>query len=173
MPRVKQETINKLRDLINSLPDESRNKCALCNETLTHIVKQAEAQIGAGTATVTRVLAEEINKDAAPRDRVTGEQLRQRTRYNEDPSIWQNSPNKPTEPETADDWPDGEPTWTCKNCGGEFPVAETECYCQKNPISQNFQCAQMAIVNLERINKKEADWKGAYQKVSLWISKNS
>jgi hypothetical protein len=78
MGRVSAEALKKLNDFILSLPEDARSKCALCNETLTHIVKQAEAQTGAGTATVTRVLSERINEGAAPGDRVSGEQLRQK-----------------------------------------------------------------------------------------------
>jgi hypothetical protein len=52
----------------------------LCRETLTHITKTAEAQTGAPTATVTRELAKEINKYAAPGDRVSGEALKHRVR---------------------------------------------------------------------------------------------
>jgi len=63
MPRVSQETISKLNDFLDSLPEAARAKCALCNETLTHIVKTAEAQTGAGTATVTKGLADRINSD--------------------------------------------------------------------------------------------------------------
>ena len=72
MARVSQETIEKLNAFIDSLPEEAKNKCALCNETLTHIVKQAEAQTGAGTATVTKVLSEKLNDGAADGDRVFG-----------------------------------------------------------------------------------------------------
>jgi len=63
MPRVSQESINRLNAFIDSLPPEARNKCALCNETLVHLVKTAEVESGAGTATVTRALADRINED--------------------------------------------------------------------------------------------------------------
>ena len=78
MARVSDETLERLNDFINSLPSELRNKCALCTETLTHIVKTAEVQTGAGTATVARVLSDRLNEDALPGDRVSGEQLRGR-----------------------------------------------------------------------------------------------
>ena len=80
MARVSQETIEKLNAFIDSLPEEAKNKCALCNETLTHIVKQAEAQTGAGTATVTKVLSEKLNDGAADGDRVSGSALQDRVR---------------------------------------------------------------------------------------------
>ncbi|MFH2034718.1 MAG: DNA N-6-adenine-methyltransferase [Candidatus Margulisiibacteriota bacterium] len=83
MARVSEETLEKLNSFIESLPQEARSKCALCSETLTHIVKMAEVQTGAGTATVTRVLSEKLNENAAPGDRVSGEALNQRVRYNE------------------------------------------------------------------------------------------
>lgn len=80
MGRVSAETIRRLNEFIDSLPEEARGKCALCNQTLTHIVKQAEATIQAGTRTITRALAEKINETAAPLDRVTPEALLNRTR---------------------------------------------------------------------------------------------
>jgi len=61
MSRVTQETLNKLHAFLDSLDPEVKGKCALCNETLTHIVKMAEVQTGAGTATVARKLADDIN----------------------------------------------------------------------------------------------------------------
>ena len=94
MARVSREVIHKLNDLIESLTDEARSKCALCSETLTHIVKKAEAETGAGTATVTKVLSEKINKTTAPQDRVSGSKLRDRVRYNEGKVKMGNSPNK-------------------------------------------------------------------------------
>lgn len=83
MSRVPEDAIRKLNAFIDSLPEEARGKCALCNETLTHFVKQAEAQTGAGTATVTRALAEKINETAAPADRVSGRALERRVNRNE------------------------------------------------------------------------------------------
>ncbi|OEU68430.1 MAG: hypothetical protein BBJ57_02375 [Desulfobacterales bacterium PC51MH44] len=70
--------MKKLTSVFELLPKEVKSKCALCNETLTHIVKKAEAETGAGTATVTDILAGEINKGAAPGDVVSGGALRQR-----------------------------------------------------------------------------------------------
>lgn len=83
MGRVSQETLGKLNAFIASLPVEAKKKCALCNETLTHIVKQAEAQTGAGTRTVCRVLAESHNDGAAPMDVVSGAKLDDRVRTKE------------------------------------------------------------------------------------------
>jgi phage N-6-adenine-methyltransferase len=95
MPRISQETIARLNAFIDTLPVEQRNKCALCNETLTHLVKTAEVQTGAGTATVTRALADRINEDAAPGDRVKGENLRARVRDAEGTLKRSNVPNNP------------------------------------------------------------------------------
>jgi len=94
MPRVSSETIKKLNAFIDSLPDEARSKCALCNETLTHIVKSAEAQTGAGTATVTRALSEKINEGAVHGDQVKSENLRARVRDHEGTLKRSNAPNK-------------------------------------------------------------------------------
>ena len=80
MARVSNVTICKLQDFINSLPAEVKAKCSLCNETLTHVIKSAEVQTGAGTATVAKSLADEINQNSLPADRVTGKQLQDRTR---------------------------------------------------------------------------------------------
>lgn len=105
MARITQESLEKLNLFIDSLPAEARSKCALCNETLTHIVKTAEVETGAGTATVTRALAEKINQTAAPGDRVSGEQLRGRVRDREGTLKRYNVPNKPgpdEKPETPD-----------------------------------------------------------------------
>lgn len=80
MPRVSVNTIKKLNAFINSLPEDARNKCSLCNETLTHIVKMAEAQTGAGTLTVARALADKINKGEVPADRINSDTLGARVR---------------------------------------------------------------------------------------------
>ncbi len=98
MAAVSTEAIRKLHEFIESLPEEARSKCSLCNQTLTHIVKQAEAQTGAGTRTVTRMLAEKINETAAPADQVTPEGLRQRAleTAGEKDRIGSNGTNEPT-----------------------------------------------------------------------------
>ena len=98
MAAVSTEAIRKLHEFIESLPEEARSKCSLCNQTLTHIVKQAEAQTGAGTRTVTRMLAEKINETAAPADQVTPEGLRQRAlgTAGEKYRIGSNGTNEPT-----------------------------------------------------------------------------
>ena len=80
MPRVSSEQLKRLQAFFDTLPAEQKGKCALCNETLVHIVKQAEAETGVGTATAARVLAEKVNEAALPADRVTGGQLRDRVR---------------------------------------------------------------------------------------------
>lgn len=83
MGRVSPDTLEKLSAFFDSLPAEQKNKCAICNETLTHIVKTAEARVGAGTATITRMIAERVNESAAPQDKVSGEALVQRVRQKE------------------------------------------------------------------------------------------
>lgn len=146
MPRVSTETIEKINAFFDDLPDEARSKCALCNETLTHIVKSAEAQTGAGTATVTRELAHRINEDAAPGDRVDGEKLRNRVNNQERKSICVKNTDRPTgkkaltqstkkEPEPKPEFkPEFKPepqTWTCTECGKEYPMSVEKCDCQK------------------------------------------
>jgi len=80
MARVSKETIEKLNEFFDTLPTDARNKCALCNETLTHIVNLAAAKTGAPTATVTRELASRVNDGAAPGDLVSGGALQDRVR---------------------------------------------------------------------------------------------
>lgn len=98
MAAVSTEAIRKLHEFIESLPEEARSKCSLCNQTLTHIVKQAEAQTGAGTRTVTRMLAEKINEAAAPADQVTEDALRARVRETSGEKSYPVGPNRPNEP---------------------------------------------------------------------------
>ncbi len=78
MSRVSEDTISKLNAFLESLPEEAKSKCVLCNEALTHLVKLAEVQTGAGTATVTKALSEKINENAKHGDYVSGDQLRGR-----------------------------------------------------------------------------------------------
>lgn len=52
----------------------------------------------APTATVTKAIADRHNENAAPGDRVSGDQLRDRVRYHEGSVKVGNSPNKTTEP---------------------------------------------------------------------------
>ena len=94
MGKVSAKTIQNVSKFFDSLPEEVKDKCALCNETLVHIVKTAEARTGAGTATVTRMLSERINANAVPADIVSGSQLRDRVRMKEGKKlIWDNIPN--------------------------------------------------------------------------------
>jgi hypothetical protein len=101
MPRVGQESLDRLNAFIDSLPREARNKCALCNETLVHLVKTAEVESGAGTATVTRALADRINEDAAPGDRVTPTALDRRVRRQEESIL----PKRENNPQPEDGQP--------------------------------------------------------------------
>ena len=112
MSRVSRETLDKLQAFFDTLEPEVMSKCALCNKTLTHIVKQAEVQTGAGTLTVARGIAERVNKDSAPEDRINDTSLMQRVVNEEkgrpDKSILRNPQNnniitshpEPTQPET-------------------------------------------------------------------------
>lgn len=141
MGRVSKETIKKLNAFIESLPEEARSKCALCNETLTHIVKQAEAQTGAGTATVTKALSDKLNDGAAPGDKVSGDQLRDRVRRNEGLK-WAIRPNNQTKP------------------------PETQC---KTSWAMDF--AAVAISQLKRIEKNDPMRIEALNRVKVWVQK--
>ena len=148
--RVSADALKKLNAFIDALPSEARGKCALCNETLTHLVKLAEVETGAGTATVTRVLAEKINEDAAPQDRVSGNQLRNRVQYNEGAVKCGNS---------ADNQP------TTYNQEEQDAIADGEFF-----DGQRF--ATMAIEQLRRIKKDDPDRVAALNRVKEWIDKN-
>jgi hypothetical protein len=77
----REETLERLNAFMDSLPVEARKKCAMCNDTLVHIIKQAEVEVGVGTATAARILAERVNEGAAPQDIVSANALRERVRY--------------------------------------------------------------------------------------------
>lgn len=83
MSRVSRETLDKLQAFFDTLEPEVQSKCALCNETLVHIVKLAEVKTGAGTATVTRELAARVNEGSAPGDAVSGKALEMRVSQKE------------------------------------------------------------------------------------------
>ena len=146
MPRVSEETLGKLQAFIDSLPAEARSKCALCNETLTHIVKRAEVETGAGTATVARVIADKLNEDAALQDRVSEGALRQRV-LNSEGAIRRNPTNN-SEPKGGEVEPER----------GRYEVA--------------MKYARMAVLTLENIQDSHPDKADAIAYVQDWINKN-
>lgn len=164
MSRVSSDTIEKLTAFIESLPTEAKSKCALCNETLTHIVKQAEAQTGAGTATVTSALANHLNEGAAPGDVVSGSKLRDRVRYAEGSVKVGNSPNKP--------WP------KCKNCGTEDvthlsarrPTGDGLCSgCRRGVEAKLLKKAQEDFDSVPVDTKSEDFWSEFIKKVGKYL----
>lgn len=97
MSKPTQDVIKKVIAFFDALPEETISKCTLCRDTLTHICTSAEVETGAGKATVTRELANKVNKNAAEHDKVTSESLRNRVRYHSGethPIKWSNSPDK-------------------------------------------------------------------------------
>ena len=150
MPRVSDETLQKLQSFIDSLPAEARSKCALCNETLTHIVKRAEVETGAGTATVARVIADKLNEDAAPQDRVSDQALKQKVMRHEG-VIGTKRTNNPE--------PKG---------GEEKKKAEWE----ECKATEAIEFAIMAISQLERIRDDDPQRLAAFERVTAWIQKH-
>ncbi len=144
MSRISQDALDKLNAFIDSLPSEARSKCALCNETLTHIVKQAEAQTGAGTATVTKALADKINTSSAPGDRVTPRQLEGRV-VRQESVIPTKRGDKPA-PKPSEDRKPAQTTWA-------------------------IDFATIAISQLERIQKGDPMRIEALNRVKVWIEK--
>ena len=190
MARVSEDTLKKLNAFINSLPTDARNKCALCNETLTHLVKTAEVQTGAGTATVTTALAEKINEGAAMNDQVGDEKLRDRVRK-QDESIRENIPNSLT---TGNDKEKGRKkciecnknvvmlTRTgnvckhgrCQTCQKKYSESQKQLkqeVAKEGPKSSwALDYAEMAISQLERIDKSDPKKVEAFNRVTLWIN---
>jgi len=149
--RVSEQTIEKLNAFIDSLPVEARKKCALCNETLTHIVKQAEAQTGAGTRTVCRVLAEKHNEGAAPLDVVGDKQLQDRVRRHDgSDAIVSNQDNNQPQPKRR-----------------EQPEEKKE-----RKVEFAMLYARMAVCQLESIQDSHPDKKEAFDYVTEWINNN-
>jgi hypothetical protein len=148
MPRVSKESLERLSAFIDSLPPETRNKCALCNETLVHLVKTAEVESGAGTATVTRTLADRINKDATPGDRVSDGALMQRVRR-ADGSIMTDRQNNP-QPEN------------------DQPVRKED---EPEPIKSEvaMKYARMAVMDLKCIEDDHPDRNEAFEYVLEWV----
>lgn len=180
MARPTKDQLEKLEAFIDSLPAEARSKCALCNETLVHIVKQAEAQTGAGTSTVTRALSKKVNEGAAPEDRVSGEALRQKVigkTTDKNLSVRNEQiKNKPEPKPAPKPSPASAPThWTCKACGKSYPMDIDECQCsdkkEEKPSAwsdaNNF--ADVAISQLSRIQKEDPKRVEALNRVKSWI----
>jgi hypothetical protein len=112
MSRVSAETRETLDRWLDEQPKELREKCKLCRETLTDLVKRAEVATGAGTATVCQVLAEKVSKDTPPADQVSAESLEKRVRRNEGKvkgdetsPLEKEKPKKKGKPVPADDYP--------------------------------------------------------------------
>jgi hypothetical protein len=175
VPRVSKESLEKLNAFIDSLPVEARNKCALCNETLVHLVKTAEVESGAGTATVTRALADRINEDAAPADRVKPENLRRRVRYQED-DIRTNCPNNPQpqhdppeEKEEERPAVESKPPAKLKNWRENKSQPEND-YMDYDLGSMPMRYARMAVLDLEKIENSHPDRNKAFDFVIEWIN---
>lgn len=155
MSRVAEESLKRLKEIISSLPEEIKNKCSLCSTTLTHIVKKMEVETGAGTATVTRVLAGQINENAKPADKVTAEALRQRVlnKSGEKSRICSNGTDKPeVDP----------PTWRCAACGREYDIHIPKCLsCEQEDkksiaLEPQIVITQKEIDDLENYEKNKA-----------------
>jgi len=81
MARVSKQTLERLADFIATLPEEQKSKCAMCNDTLVHLVKSAEVATGAPQSTVAHAIAADINEGAAPADVVSGKALNNRVEH--------------------------------------------------------------------------------------------
>lgn len=186
------DTLQKIREFFDGLTGEAKSKCALCNETLTHIVKMAEVETGAGTATVTKVLAEQLNEGAVEGDKVSAKALDSRVRYHEGKDKVGNSGNlqNPDAP-TVKPGDSGDIVReverkvragkSIREAAAE--VAETH---GKNTetvrkaynrvgdparASQAFDIVGFAIAQLERLNRNDPKCEEALLKLETWIQK--
>lgn len=159
MAKVSQETLKKLNDFLDSLPSEAQSKCSLCNETLVHLVKTAEVETGAGTATVTRELANRINDGAAPGDKVSGNALRNRVQNIEGVKCSDRA-DKP-EPKPKE----------CPVCGSVYPGDHKHCpnNCGKSECTEAHQFCTIAISQLSRIRQDDMEKIPEFLKVLDWI----
>ena len=188
-----EDAINAVREFFGALPDDAKKKCSLCNETLTHIVKLAEVETGAGTATVTRVLAEQINDGAVDGDRVSGDALRFRVRNAEGQRKSANGTDSqntgtPTVPvgtggdiveEINKKLSDGASVRTASEevaaKTGKKPETVRKAYSRSvgDPAraSQAKNIVGFAIAQLERLSKNDPCWEEAIAKLENWIEK--
>jgi len=175
MAKVSQETVERLNAFLDTLPVEAQNKCTLCTETLTHIVKTAEAQTGAPLATVTRELASRVNDGAAPSDKVSGEALRQRTleMSGEKNRNCSNGTNKPEQ--RSDDSIETE-SKECPVCGSVYPGDQDHCpngcekaAAEKPERAEADQFSARAISQLSRIRPDDTKRAPELIKVLDWI----
>lgn len=83
MGRVAADAIERLSQIMAVLDGGDTKACRLCNETLTHNIKQIEANTGASERAVCEAIADKINETALPQDKVTGESLRQRVKQHD------------------------------------------------------------------------------------------
>lgn len=155
MPRVNPDTLKKLNAFIDSLPDYVKEKCALCNETLTHIVKQAEAQTGAGTRTVCRAIADQHNAGVPEGDKVSEEALTQRVRQKEGVKMSERHNNPPPPAHDLESESELEP----------LPSFSAH-------VTEAMQYAVIAISQLTRIRKDDPERNSAFDRVINWIEEN-
>ncbi len=163
MSRVTKKTLEKLQAFFDSLEPEVQGKCALCNETLIHIVKLAEVQTGAGTATVTRELASRVNEGAAPGDVVSGEALRSRVENKEFGRLdkCRNPTNKP-EPQAP---PAPTTTTNQEEPAKEQPREQPKTKQKPKPVKDDRRVTPEFMRCFEEmkyaiLNEREAGWSG-------------
>lgn len=186
------DTLAKIRDFFDGLTGEAKSKCALCNETLTHIVKMAEVETGAGTATVTKVLAEQLNEGAAEGDKVSAKALDSRVRYHEGKDKVGNS-GKLQNPDVTTVKPGDsgdilmeverkvrsgksirEAAGEVAETIGKNPEAVRKAYNRAGDparASQAFDIVGFAIAQLQRLNRNDPKCEEALLKLEAWIQK--
>ena len=186
------DTLAKIRDFFDGLTGEAKSKCALCNETLTHIVKMAEVETGAGTATVTKVLAEQLNEGAAEGDKVNGNALRVRVQHHEGKTKCripanEENPDAPTvkpgdngdivrevERKVRAGKSVREAAGEVADNFGKNPETVRKAYNRVGDparASQAFDIVGFAIAQLQRLNRDDPKCEEALLKLETWIQK--
>ena len=55
--------LDRMKKIFSILPEDQKKKCALCDETMTHVIKRIEAQAEVSNREACRFVGEEINKN--------------------------------------------------------------------------------------------------------------
>lgn len=89
---VTTSILERMKQIFSILPREQKEKCSLCDETMTHVIKQIEAQANVSNRQACRFLAEQTGKkEGTIRDAVRRTQGK----------VAENPANEPTPPEVT------------------------------------------------------------------------
>ena len=78
MGKVSKEVVKAVIDEVDKLDEAVKDKCSLCNITLTDIVKRIEVSSNASVSTVCNTIAKVLNRSKSDGEKISAEALRQR-----------------------------------------------------------------------------------------------